>query len=764
MSRRNRRQQEELEDLHAAARLNAAVDQQASAPGDEEEDEEYQPQASSSKFAALLAGGQDGADDDDDEEEPATATQPSKSKKKRSKKKKSKPVATVDDGGEDSNTGISTPADQSDAGQTTPAKSKSNKKKGKQKAKAEAEQPAEDDGLDEIDRALQQLGSHDTPGANPDQSASSTPVASSRIRSLLSVETNQLDADAELKRFFGAKVVASAEVKPQVRGARAQNPHHALHRQFARGGILAKPKPNWPPAAFSKSGLSMTLVEALAGETVWTFEHSKGYKEVTQMYLEAVSSMDPNQMMALLHVHPYHVETLLGLSDMAAQQGDPGMSQDFLDRALYAFEKAFAPSFNIQNGNVRLDFSRIESRGFYRALEKRINSMSRRGTWRTLFEHSKLLYALSPFDDPYGALLFLDFTAPKARQYSWFIDFMEELPRTLSQVGHQGVAHLEVDSFPGLHYAKALSLWHKEEDAKESHERSTSELQRAIMRYPLVSYLLLQKLQLSIPKELAGLSNAQPESGFSSKPSYIIQLLSHLYVHRSDTLWAEPEVKDWLQQTLRTMTPLFEDSKNPHVLFGQRLWYESMYPKNAVPQGILRHVLVSDIQPLRSFLPHSVLNSMSFTFDPLPPGPGFDDAYFKSMYEGSKQSGNRRTGIAGANNTRGDQGDFIQRLMQYLQSGANGQGLDPDTEAAVVAQLEQLAGARDEGVLPGNFPGVEDEDSDDAEDEGRRTEHNAPNQGLMGLLRGLWQSNGRAQEPDHGRDSDSTLDAQDSNV
>lgn len=412
------------------------------------------------------------------------------------------------DDGEENNAGISTPADTSD----TPIKSSSIKKKGKSKANTVEEEV--DDGLDEIDRALRQLGSHAAPGRE-DTASSNTPIASSRIRSLLSVDTSQLDADAELKRFFGAKVVASAEVKPQVRGARAQNPHHALHRQFSRGGILAKPKPNWPPAAFSKSGLSMTLVEALAGETVWTFEHSKGYKEVTHMYLEAVSSMDPNQMMALLHVHPYHVETLLGLSDMAAQQGDPGMSQDFLDRALYAFEKAFAPNFGIQNGNVRLDFSRIESRGFYRALEKRINSMSRRGTWRTLFEHCKLLYSLSPFDDPYGAILFLDFTAPKARQYSWFIDFVEELPKTLSTAVHQDMAHLQVDSFPGLHYAKALSMWHKEEDSKDSHQVSTSELQRAILRYPLAVYLLLQKLQSSIPTELRVLSNAQPEASFS---------------------------------------------------------------------------------------------------------------------------------------------------------------------------------------------------------------------------------------------------------
>ena len=340
-----------------------------------------------------------------------------KSKKKKKKKAKAA-VATdnVDDGAGDAADGA-TPG--SVASPTQPAGSQTTPAKKKKKAKAKAgQQPdkqdnaahnEQDDGLDEIDRALQQLGQAgwSSAGSSAPSTApvSTAPTVTSRIRSLLAVETKHLDAEAELKRFFGAKVVSSAAAKPQLRGARAQNPHHALNRQFSKGGMLARPAQHWPAAAFAKSGLDMELVESGHGESLWTFEHSPAYKEVTQMYLQAVASMDPNQLMAILHVHPYHIETLIGLSDMANLQGDPGMSSDFLDRALYAFERSFAPNFRIDNGNVRLDFNRIESRGLFRAIEKRTSSLMRRGTWRTLFEHTKLLYALSPFDDPYGALL-----------------------------------------------------------------------------------------------------------------------------------------------------------------------------------------------------------------------------------------------------------------------------------------------------------------------------------------------------------------------
>ena len=319
-------------------------------------------------------------------------TQAGLKKRKKSKKKK-KSTLIAEDGSEQEAGRIIDPTRSLGPMKST-STSKSKESKKATKAKEQVVQGKVDNEFDEIDRALQELGmGQRQSGPESSNTPFSTTFTSSRTRTLLAVDPKNLDADAELKRFFGAKVVASADVRPQVRGARAQNPHHALGRQFTKGGMLAKPQQNWPAAAFSKSGLNMELIEAGHGEALWTFEHSKTYVEVTHMYLEAVSSMDPNQLMALLHVHPYHVETLLGLSDMAAQQGDPGMSQDFLDRALFAFEKAFAPNFNLQNGNARLSFTRIESRGLFRALEKRISSLMRRGTWRTLQEHAKLLYA-----------------------------------------------------------------------------------------------------------------------------------------------------------------------------------------------------------------------------------------------------------------------------------------------------------------------------------------------------------------------------------
>lgn len=108
----------------------------------------------------------------------------------------------------------------------------------------------------------------------------------------------------------------------------------------------------------------------------------------------------------------------------------------------------------------------------------------------------------------------LEFTAPKSKQYTWLIDFVEELPSMLERTSSQTSSHLQVDAYPGLHFAVALSKWHQENETKANHDESTAVLHRVILRYPLVAFLLLQKLGIPIPKELSALQQAQPETGF----------------------------------------------------------------------------------------------------------------------------------------------------------------------------------------------------------------------------------------------------------
>lgn len=228
---------------------------------------------------------------------------------------------------------------------------------------------------------------------------------------------------------------------------------------------------------------------------------------------------------------------------------------------------------------------------------------------------------------------------------------------------------------------------------------------------------------------------------------------------------------EWLQATVRATAPSLDSQPDdPDVAFGRTIWKKSAYPKGAVPEGILRHILVADIQPLRLYLPQKVLNSVSNTYDPLPPGPGFDDDYFKPIYQGGRNRRSQASGYGPGGQTEG----MMDRLMQFLRAGgAEGEDMDPDLQAAIIAQLEQYTAAgRGDAGLPGNFPGAQEDGSGDEqeqEQEGDAAQAAAAG-GMMDFFRGLWGrgSEGQAQTPPtaaesavYGQDDDDVEDESD---
>ena len=62
---------------------------------------------------------------------------------------------------------------------------------------------------------------------------------------------------------------------------------------------------------------------------------------------------------------------------------------------------------------------------------KYIDILGRKGCSRTSLEYSKFLLSISPFQDPYGALLRIDFYALRAHEYHLYVDFVRRLPQEL---------------------------------------------------------------------------------------------------------------------------------------------------------------------------------------------------------------------------------------------------------------------------------------------------------------------------------------------
>lgn len=260
------------------------------------------------------------AGNDDDESEEEDAARPSKAKKAskpsfrgqltsqgssfiKQKKKKKK------------GTGVSTPAIATAPApapapvpapaESTPPKSPVTDPNGssgmsKKERKALKKQKAKDakgEG-DELDRALAELSLKHPELKQATQNAPAT-RASSKFFSLLLVSLSNLDAEAEMRKFFGSKVIAASKAS----GSGSSNAQ-AKRRQGTMRSVLTRPQDGWWPANHRQGLSSRVLTEEelaerqvrhqwnndVAGEKIWTVEYSRKYRGLTKTFIQMVLS------------------------------------------------------------------------------------------------------------------------------------------------------------------------------------------------------------------------------------------------------------------------------------------------------------------------------------------------------------------------------------------------------------------------------------------------------------------------------------------
>lgn len=126
-----------------------------------------------------------------------------------------------------------------------------------------------------------------------------------KLASMLSISTRNLDAELEMRRMFGSRVVKDnargsrdrIQQVPRHHGRALVNPHvhHSLRKSF-----LATPQENWPP--FKAGGISMEYVETVDGELWFTFTHSRAYQEIQIQFLSLLRTHNPEHIAALLRM------------------------------------------------------------------------------------------------------------------------------------------------------------------------------------------------------------------------------------------------------------------------------------------------------------------------------------------------------------------------------------------------------------------------------------------------------------------------------
>uniref|UniRef100_A0A8I3MZ38 Transcription factor 25 n=1 Tax=Canis lupus familiaris TaxID=9615 RepID=A0A8I3MZ38_CANLF len=396
--------------------------------------------------------------------------------------------------------------------------------------------------------------------------------------------TGEILVYTELKRYFGARAVLG-EQRPRQR-----------QRVYPKCTWLTTPKSTWP--RYTKPGLSMRLLESKKGLSSFAFEHSEEYQQTQHKFLAAVESMEPNNIVVLLQTSPYHVDSLLQLSDACRFQEDQEMARDLVERALYSMECAFHPLFSLTSGTCRLDYRRPENRSFYLALYKQMSFLEKRGCPRTALEFCKLILSLEPDEDPLCMLLLIDHLALRARNYEYLIRLFQEWE-----------AHRNLSQLPNFAFSVPLAYFLLSQQA----DLPEQELNSALTMFPGVLLPLLEYCSVRPDAAVATHRFFGPDAEISQPPA-LSQLVS-LYLGRSHFLWKEPATMSWLEENVREVLQAV-DSGDPAVEACESR-RKVLYQR--APRNIHRHVVLSEVKEAVAALPPDVTTQSVMGFDPLPP-------------------------------------------------------------------------------------------------------------------------------------------------
>jgi tetratricopeptide (TPR) repeat protein len=611
-ARINKRQQREQEELLALGNQPVtAVDVDS-----EEEPTSIAP----SGFAALSIA-------EDDHSGPESNDETSKpTKAKKAKKKKKKPAAS------DAPTSPqqAKPAEAPRLQQPKPVK----RGKGKEK---------KNDDLDDLDTALAEL-SQKYPELQSVAASSLSTTRNASLVSLLSVSVSNLDAEAEMRKFFGARAVIAAKSSETSSSGGSKKRRGAAPTQTQRSQ-LTRPHPSWSMIK-QREGLSsrpLTNEEVqqnitdrnspAAGDKWWTVEYSKRYKGVTKTFMQAVLSGDPEALWRVLQKLPWHGDTLLQLAEVYRHQEEYSQAVEYVDRALFSYERAFLGSYSFTNGLNRLDFNRVENRPFFLALHRQVADLQRRGCIRTAFEFGRFLYSLEPWTDPHGVLFHLDFVSIKSGMGQWLLDVYAEFSGARTEFED----HLNPSALPGWAYARALALFAREKaGGGQSVGSSTDALKQAMLAFPEVVPLLADKCDIPLSPELRGHRAFRIQTdGIGLSPAQsVLHLLSHLYAQRSALLWKSAPHMKWFESTANGI----QSSLNAQRSNPTRERFLKMYTSTTLRYSVYRHILVLEqsFRNLTPFIPRSVLLVKQLACDPLPPltaSSEYNDAFFAGAEE-----------------------------------------------------------------------------------------------------------------------------------
>ena len=578
-------------------------------------------------------------------------------------------------------------------------KKKKPKRKTKNKSASEQSQPLEaEEGIDEIDRALKELSAKSPqPEKGLTTEADESMAVSEHVweldaTKLLAIDSKHLNPVNEMKSLFGNIALqdynhSSAQASQRQRDQTQQGGVDlgtALTGRYSPAskgkelGALSKRRncfvqghEDWPLG--TSGGLSMDSDGTLNHfERHFSIVHNNLYSDTQRQFHLCVRSMQAESMIQLLMLNPYHIATLLQVSEIAKHQGDHSVDGDLVERALFSMGRSVHSSFPaaLREGTARFSFNKPENRELYLAVWRYVQNLGQRGTWRTAYEWGKILLQFNTLYDPYGMTLMIDQLALRGRQHSHLIDLCSE------DAYGKTWSHL-----PNIQISLALAY---QRSSRPKLARETLAL--AMHKYPYILSHLASALDISpLPKAL-----------WAKSPSTDAEkLYTELYVTGAKDLWNTPETTSLIAEVAETL---------PH--YKAVISKSSPAPKLEISLEEARHIMLLEIPALIALLPRKFTNMPTSSSDVLPPPDSLSDLTQRAPASASDNSAPNAlnalfnaAAAAGAAPVTGIQG-LLSRALNWFHAPAEaGINNDAEGQAAIQALQDQLGPDAPPGIV-----------------------------------------------------------------
>ncbi|ODQ81854.1 hypothetical protein BABINDRAFT_174458 [Babjeviella inositovora NRRL Y-12698] len=454
-----------------------------------------------------------------------------------------------------------------------------------------------------------------------------TPARFARCVALLALDPRDLDPDREFRNLFGNLLIEAIEDADSTSSSfisPEQMKQIQKMKKLVRGWggsdrrsipgttrklVLTKIRDDWLPSPRKEVGMEEISAQALvelkmsqsedwmdvirdevAEEARRGIKYYKFTRNVddrltnAKFYVATAVTPDHEALIGLMHLAPYHVETLIQVATILVRQGDKSNSSGLTERALFVFDRAFPKFFEFGSGMVRLPFAYALNRQFYLACFRYIGVLTQKSTFYTALTWCKLLLSLAPAEDPYGVRYFIDFYAIMSGEYRYLVRLCDSLLVTTYARWLT----------PGLAYSKVLALLYLEEPVQ-----AAAALKQAYSRYPYTGFQLLETVGLAFHVPIdPKLLQVGPE----------VALATETYLVRAAAMWSEAKHRQFLHDTLLLLVGTkVESTKEAAVT-------------ELIPANLLRHAILSGESKLMAKIPAEVWEDNEiFDYDVLPP-------------------------------------------------------------------------------------------------------------------------------------------------